>query len=63
MDAIFLNFKNSKTSDPHRLFLNLSVKLNLKKSEKYAVTSNVSIYSTWKNIKKQTKMRNLKYQL
>ena len=63
MDAIFLNSKNSKTSDPHRLLLNLSVKLNLEKSEKYAVTSNLSIYSTWKNIKKQTKMRNLKYQL
>ena len=63
MDAIFLNSKNSKTCDPHRLLLNLWVKLNLKKSEKYAVTSNLSIYSTWKNIKKQTKMRNLKYQL
>ena len=63
MDAIFLNSKNSKTSDPHRLLLNLSVKLNLKRSGKYAVTSNLSIYSTWKNIKKQTKTRNLKYQL
>ena len=63
MDAIFLNSKNSKTSDPHRLLLNLSVKLNLKRRGKYAVTSNLSIYSTWKNIKKQTKTRNLKYQL
>ena len=52
METIFLSSKNSETSDPHRLLLNLSVKLNLKRSDKYAVTSNLSIYSTWKNIKK-----------
>ena len=31
-DAIFLNSRNSKTSDPHRLFLNLTEKINLKGS-------------------------------
>ena len=31
MDTIFMNCENSKTSDPHRLFLNLSVKINLKR--------------------------------
>ena len=31
MDAIFMNSENSKTSDPHRLLLNLTDKINLKK--------------------------------
>ena len=29
-NAIFMNSKNSKTSDPHRLLLNLSDEINLK---------------------------------
>ena len=31
MDTIFMNSENSKTSDPHRLLLNLLDKINLKK--------------------------------
>ena len=31
MDTIFMNSQNSKTSDPPRLLLNLSDKINLKK--------------------------------
>ena len=31
MDTIFKNSKNSKTSDPHRLLLNLTDEINLKK--------------------------------
>ena len=37
MDAIFMNSGNSKTSDPHRLLFNLSVEINLKRSDKYAI--------------------------
>ena len=33
MHTIFMNSKNSKTSEPHRLLLILSDKLNLKRSE------------------------------
>ena len=29
-----MNFKNSKTSDPNKLLLNLTEKINLKKSDK-----------------------------
>ena len=29
MDTIFMNSENSKTSDPHRLLLNLWDKINL----------------------------------
>ena len=45
-----MNSENTKTSDPHRLFVNLSDKANLKRSDKYVVPSNYSIYDTWKNI-------------
>ena len=31
MNTIFMNFENSKTSDPHRLLCNLSDKINLKR--------------------------------
>ena len=30
MNTIFINFKNSKKSDPHRLLLNLTDKIDLK---------------------------------
>ena len=33
MDILFMNSGNSKTSDPHRLFLNLLDNINLKRSE------------------------------
>ena len=52
MDTIFMNSINSKTSDPHRLLLILSEKINLKRSETYVTLSNLGIYYTWKNIKK-----------
>ena len=50
-----MNSKNSKTSDPHRLLLNLSDKVSLKRSDKYVALSNFSIYYTWKNMKKSCK--------
>ena len=54
-----MNSENSKTSDPHRLLLNLSDKI-LKRSDKYAALSNLSIYYTWKNIKKSYKNNKFK---
>ena len=52
METIFLNSENSKTSDPHRLLLNLTDEINLKRSDKYVTLSNLSIHYPWKNIKK-----------
>ena len=52
MNTIFLNSRNSKTSDPHRLLLNLTDKIDLKRKNKYIAFSNLSIYYAWKNIKK-----------
>ena len=41
-----MNTDNSKTFDPHRLLLNLSDKINLKRSDKYVALSYLSIYYT-----------------
>ena len=35
MDTIFMNSEHSKKSDTYRLLLNLSDKINLKRSDKY----------------------------
>ena len=60
MDTVFMNFENSKTSDPHRLLLNLADKINLKRSDRYVALSNLNIYYIWKNIKKSYKNNKLK---
>ena len=60
MDVIFMNSKNSKTSDLHGLLLNLSGKIDLKKSHKCFALSNLGIYYTWKNIKKSYKNNKFK---
>ena len=60
MDAKFMNSENSKTFDPHKLLLNLSDKIYLKRSDKYVAESNLSICYTWKNIKSHTKNELLK---
>ena len=44
MDIIFMNSRNSKTSDPYRLLLNLSDKIDLKRRDKYVALSILSIY-------------------
>ena len=50
METIFMNGENSKKSEPHRLKLNLTDKLNLKNPSKNMALANLSIYYTWKNI-------------
>ena len=55
MDTIFMNSKNSRTSDSHRLLINLTDQIKLKRSDKYVALSNLSIYFTQENIKKSYK--------
>ena len=43
MDIKFINSKNSGTSDPRRLLLNLADKTNLQRSDKYVALSNLSM--------------------
>ena len=52
MDTISLNSENSKTSEPHRLLINLANKIKLRRSDEYIALSNLSMYYTWKNINK-----------
>ena len=52
MDTIFVNSKNSETSEPHVLILKLTDKLDLRIGEKIIALSNLSIYYTWKKNKK-----------
>ena len=46
MNTLFIYSRNSKTSNPHRLLLNLPDKINLKRNGKYVALSNLSIYYT-----------------
>ena len=57
-----MNSENSKTSDPHRLLLNLTDKIDLRRKDKYIALSNLSIYYRLKNIKKAYK-KQIKYML
>ena len=53
MDTVFMNSENSETFDPHRLLLNHTDIIYLKRRGKYVALSNLSIY--YKNRKKSYK--------
>ena len=46
-----MNSENSETSDPHKLLLNISDEIKLKRSDKYVALLNLGFYYTCKNIK------------
>ena len=48
MNTVFINSENSETSDPHRLLLNLTDKIDWRRKDKYIALSNLSFYYTWK---------------
>ena len=60
MDTTFINSELSKTSDPHRILINLPDKIRLNRSDKFVALSNLSIYYTRKNIKTSYKNNKLK---
>ena len=53
MDTTFMNSDNSKRSDPHRILLNLTDKINV-------ALSDLSVYYTWRNVKKSYKNNKFK---
>ena len=55
-----MNTENSKTNEQHKFVLNLSQRLDLKRSNKHVFLENVSIYLTWKSIRQQYKNNKLK---
>ena len=60
MDTVFMNSKNSKTSEPYRLLINLSNKINLNRYDKYVASSNLNMYDTCKNIRRSYKRNKFK---
>ena len=51
METFFMNTKNSKTSEPHRLKYNLIDKSDLKNQNKNMELASLNIYFTCKNVK------------
>ena len=50
MNTMFMNSKNRKISNPHKLSLNLTDKIELRQKYKYIALSNLSIYYTYKKV-------------
>ena len=46
MNTTCMNFENSTASDPRRLLLNPTDKIDFRRKDKYIALSNVSIYYT-----------------
>ena len=55
-----MSIENSKTNELHKFVPNLSRRLDLRGSNKHVAFQNLSIYYTWKNIRKQYKNNSLK---
>ena len=55
-----MNSRHSKTSDPYRLLLNISDKINSKRKDTYVTLSKLSTYYKCKNIKKSCKNNRFK---
>ena len=53
MDTIFMNSENSKTSEYPVLVLKLTDKLDLRRGQKTVALSNLSIYYTWVEKRKE----------
>ena len=58
-----MNSEDSKTSDPQTLLLSLTNKTGLRRKYKYIALSILSIYYTWKNIKKSYENNKFNIQL
>ena len=48
-----MNTENNETNEPHKFVLNLWQRSDLRSSNKHVAPENLSIYYTWKNIRKQ----------
>ena len=60
MDTVIMYSKNNKTFDLHMPLLNPTDKTTLKRRDKYIALPNLTIYYTWKNIKKSYKNNKFK---
>ena len=60
METIFINTENRKANEPHKFVLNLSQRLDFKKLNEHVALQNLTIYYTWKNVRKHCKNAKLK---
>ena len=60
METKFINTDNRNMNELHKFLINLSQRLDLRSSDRHTVLQNLSIYYTWKNIRKQYKKNKLK---
>ena len=58
-ETVFMNTENNKMNETHNFVLNLSQRLDLKSSNKHVALQNLSIYDTWKHLRKQYKNNKL----
>ena len=58
-----MNSKNCNTFDLHRLLLNLTDKINLKRGDKYVALPNLGIYYTLKNITESYSKYHLRHEM
>ena len=52
METILMNKKHCKMNERHKFVVNLSQRSDLRTSNKHFAFQNLSIYYTWKNIRK-----------
>ena len=50
-----MNTENRKKNEPHKFVLNLSQRLDLRSSKKHVSHQTLSIYYTWRDLRKQYK--------
>ena len=60
METKFINTENRNMNELYKFLINLSQRLDLRSSDRHTVLQNLSIYYTWKNIRKQYKKNKLK---
>ena len=55
-----MNTTYSETNEPYKFDLNLLQRIDLRSSNKHVALQNLSVYYTWKNIRKQYRNNKLK---
>ena len=63
MNTIFMNSKNTKTSDPHRLLLSLKDKIDLRRKKNILLYQILVFTMQGKILKSHVRIINLKYLL
>ena len=55
-----MNMENSKMNEPRKFVLDFSQRLDLRSSNKHIALQNLSVYYTWRNVRKQYKNNKFK---